>query len=202
MEYEYSNAVNPAKEKTFAFLLGAGCEGPGQLGLPTGNTFKRDTIVAHKVVDLIYALNKENGRSIRNGTILSNSNYGVLTQTIVECEIDEFNFSDEELQTINAYLRAFVENNPESASLTKDEKEEIKKKYKALYQREFFDKIKDFSTPTSILEPRVQYFLDNACFFLLLTRCLITYADRTRIPTKLIGSLSCTMRLIKVFYLG
>jgi len=34
-------------EKRIGFLVGAGCEGSDQLGLPSGNGFKRDTAKVH-----------------------------------------------------------------------------------------------------------------------------------------------------------
>ena len=56
--------------KKIAFLVGAGCEGAGQLELPSGKTFKKDTLLAEGVRNLIYQINKENGPIIKNGPII------------------------------------------------------------------------------------------------------------------------------------
>ena len=90
--------------KSIAFLLGAGCEGFGQLGLPSGKTFKRDTIIANRVADLIYSINEKKNPVIKNGTFLSYNSHGILAQTAIELELDTFGFSETEKAIVEKYI--------------------------------------------------------------------------------------------------
>ena len=49
--------------KKIAFIFGAGCEGNGQIGLPSGVEFQRTTILAKNAVSLArFFNNKEYGK--------------------------------------------------------------------------------------------------------------------------------------------
>ena len=148
-------------KKQITFLLGAGCEGRGQLGLPSGNSFKRDTIVAKDVTELIYAINKKNVPEIKNGTIIAHNSSSVLYQTICEYGMNRFVFSDADKHTIESYINLDDENN----NFDKNEKDVIRKAFSKIYREQFYDAIKKTDTATDELSDNVKFFLDHACFY-------------------------------------
>ena len=147
--------------KSIAFLLGAGCEGFGQLGLPSGKTFKRDTIIANRVADLIYSINEKKNPVIKNGTFLSYNSHGILAQTAIELELDTFGFSETEKAIVEKYISLELE----AIAVPESEQKQIKSDFKQLYRDCFYNKIKELSIPVEDLEPWVQFLLDNACFY-------------------------------------
>lgn len=147
--------------KSVAFLLGAGCEGNGQLGLPSGSNFKRDTIVANDVSNLIYCINSEpkDTPKIKNGTIIHHNNYSILYQTIVEYGLKGFNFSQNEIEVVNNYLDRDNKKN-------EDCKQQIIAKFKKLYQEKFYKAIKDNAkVENEISDDNIKFFLEKACFY-------------------------------------
>ena len=108
--------------KSVAFLLGAGCEGEGQLNLPSGKFFKRDTIVARNVSGLINAINSATNPKIKNGPVITAHGTSILYQTLCENGCDLFSFSDEE----KASVRAYLELKSSKLSYTEEEKKTIR----------------------------------------------------------------------------
>ena len=139
---------------TITFLVGAGCEGSKQLGLPSGPSFKRDTIIAESVCDLIYKLNYKTDPVIRNGTIIRHNSISVLYQTI--CEGTKIPFTDEQQSIVSQYIE--LENGTMKAS--DKEKTEIRDRFSKLYKEEFYNKIRNRST-----DERIITFLENAKFY-------------------------------------
>ena len=117
------------------FLFGAGCEGKGQYGLPSGCEFKRETILASNVKTLFSNLNSsEKGISIENGTIIKHNSTSILYQTLSECK-EKFEFSDEERCVVDSYL--------EKKHSGDSSDESVSKKFLDLYRKSFYYKIKD-----------------------------------------------------------
>ena len=137
------------------FIFGAGCEGKGQYGLPSGCEFKRETILASNVKTLFSNLNSsDKGISIENGTIIKHNSTSILYQTLSECK-EKFEFSDEERRIVDSYL--------EKKHSGDSSDESVSKKFLDLYRKSFYYKLKDLSAVS--IDPNLTFFLERACFF-------------------------------------
>ena len=151
-------------KKKIAFLTGAGCEGLGQLGLPAGSSFKRDTILAKGVVNLIYSLNQQADPKIRNGTIISYNSTNILYQTIMEYGGENLVHKPDENSKLDESDEMIFQNYLNIDSFNSVEQKRIRKKFGDLYRTKFYDIIaKDVSEKT--LTDPVRFFLENACFY-------------------------------------
>lgn len=147
--------------RCIGLLLGAGCEGKGQLGLPSGVLFKRDTIVADKVADLVYGVNRKEHPAITNGTIIAHNSYSILYQTLLEYTGKKFSFSQEEKEIVDRYISLSNGN----ISVSEQEKTDIRNAFAILYKIRFYDEIKNSVTSGKALNEDATLFLENACFY-------------------------------------
>lgn len=147
-----------------AFLIGAGCEGKGQVTLPSGETFKRDTIVAKDAVDLIKKINKEsNLYKVSRGGFLSYNSTSVLYQTLVELGVSEFSFSPHDSIIVKRYLQYKGNGKDDKGKPYSDvEKDKIRRDFQNFYKTKFYDVI---NNEGSSLSENVIKFLNNACFY-------------------------------------
>ena len=144
-------------KKQVTFLLGSGCEGKNQLELPSGVTFKRNTILAENIAKLVYAINFQEEPKIKNGPIITHRNSSILYQTIREHGLNSFSFSGNDQKTIEKYIK--LKDN--DSSITKEKS--ISKKFYKIYHKLFNDIIKE-NNPEDMSENAL-FFLDNACFY-------------------------------------
>ncbi len=144
-------------KKQVTFLLGSGCEGKNQLELPSGVTFKRDTIFAENVAELVYAINFKKQPEIINGSIITHRNSSILYQTIREHGLDSFRFSRNDKKIIEKYLE--LKNSNRGIKKEKD----ISKKFSKIYNDKFFKVIKENNYES--MSENVRFFLNNACFY-------------------------------------
>ena len=125
-------------DKSITFLIGAGCEGKEQLELPSGASFKRDTILSRNVTNLIESINinKKQDKSklypiSNNGLLRYNSN-SVLYQTYIEHK-DMFLFDESDQRIIDDYID--YKNN--SDKFGKDERKKITDSFQKLFYERF-----------------------------------------------------------------
>ena len=144
-----------------AFLLGAGCEGLEQMGLPSGNDFKRDTVVADKTVELIKLLNPSSDFKIKKGTILGHNSTNILYQTIVERGLESFCFDGSTEEVIKNYL----ELRSDDIERSEEEKKTIREGFLEVYKKQFYEPIRDMGINTAELSENVSIFLKNTCFY-------------------------------------
>ncbi len=147
--------------KKVTFLFGAGAE--SNFGLPSGAEFKRDTIVAKDVKEFSQNFNTHKNFSnykFDNGTILKYNSSSVLYQTVKECSIDSFNFSDEDKRILQKYDD--YKSGRKYANRSDDNKKTISEEFQKLYKRKIYDKIKN---PLAKNDNYTDYFLENAKFF-------------------------------------
>lgn len=142
-------------------LFGAGAEGKGQFGLPSGEGFKRDVILANNVASFanLFLRKSELGIKLRNGTIISAKSSSILYQTIVESqEIDAdilaILFPDQEdRKNAELYLKY-------KEGKATDEDEIISRKFTELYKKNFYDTLKD--PQADINSKAISFFLNHA----------------------------------------
>ena len=146
-----------------SFLFGAGCEDGGQLNLPAGDGFKRDTILAKDAVEFFLKLNKPtNSVKIRRGCFLTANSSNVLYQTIKEQGVKTFSFDTKSLLTVKQYLAAKDEGKDLFGKvLSQTDKDAIKESFRDLYRTQFYDEIVN-GKPT--LSGNAVIFLKKACF--------------------------------------
>ncbi len=144
-----------------AFLLGAGCEGLEQMGLPSGNDFKRDTVVADKTVELIKLLNPSSDFKIKKGTFLGHNSTNILYQTIVERGLESFCFDGSTEEVIKNYL----ELRSDDIERSEEEKKTIREGFLKVYKKQFYEPIRDMGINTAELSENVSIFLKNTCFY-------------------------------------
>ena len=151
-------------KKKITFLTGAGCEGAGQLGLPVGAGFKKDTILAKGVVDLIYSINQKTGSQIKNGTIIAQNSTSILYQTIMEHGIENLVHKPDESSKPDESDKTIFKNYLNIDSFSSEDQKEIRKKFKSIYRNKFYDVITD-DAPEETLSDPVRFFLEKACFY-------------------------------------
>lgn len=94
------------------FLFGAGAEGTGQIGMPFGNEFKKDMILAKNVASFIKSINNSTKPilTIREGTNIAYNSSGILYQTLAEMQetdpyaLDKLFDNDADKNTAKDYL--------------------------------------------------------------------------------------------------
>ncbi len=145
--------------KKVSFLVGAGCEGQGQLYLPSGRDFKRDTIVANQITILINAINPQGILSIRNGTILAHNSHSILYQTITEYP-NIFSFSGQDEEVVKNYCQLVQK----TKSYPDAEAEHIRKDFARIYTN-LYKEIKNYNVANDLLSKNAQAFLIHACFY-------------------------------------
>ncbi len=143
------------------FLFGAGAEGAGQIGMPFGNEFKKDMILAKNVASFIKSINNSTKPilPIREGTNIAYNSSGILYQTLAEMKeydsscMDKLFSKESDRQTAKEYLEYKQgESNPDN-----DTKQRIIESFSKLYRENFYDVVK-YGTSNEELE----YFLKNA----------------------------------------
>lgn len=120
--------------KSVAFLLGAGCEGKGQLELPSGAGFKRDTIVARNASELIYAINSATKPQIKNGPIITANCTSILYQTIREYGVNVFSFKKRDMTTVTKYMDLKTND----TVFKQSEKDKRKNRFADIYRKQFY----------------------------------------------------------------
>lgn len=144
------------------FLLGAGCEGKGQIGMSSGAKFQRKTILAKNVKDLINNLNNE--CDIRNGSFLTSNSTSVLYQTIKRMKKQNtymnFKWDEKQEKTIEEYLEY------KEGKTLKEKNKSIIDEFSNLYKTEIYNKLDnyDIENPQSN-SPNLNCFLENVCFY-------------------------------------
>ena len=143
-----------------SFLLGAGCEGTGQLDIPSGAAFKRDTILAKDAEILIKRINQgQYVDSIRKGCILSPNSTSILYQTIIE---DRENYAGlhlkkQEKRIIDEYCKY------KSGVQIKNNDKCIKSFQQLFREKIYCSVIKDDLSEDE--KKQIDAFLEKACFF-------------------------------------
>lgn len=173
-------------------LFGAGAEGKGQFGLPSGNGFKRDIVLANNVASFanLFLKNAASGITVNNGTTISHSSSSILYQTIVETKkIDpdamSTLFPDTcDREKAERYIQYKQRNEARSGE------EQIRNEFYSLYKR-FYAAIKDARRDT--LDESVTYFLEHAGIYAYLDS-LFNYLRKPEEYKK-----QCA-RVIKVYY--
>lgn len=142
-------------KRKIAFLMGAGCEGIDQLGLPSGADFKKKTIMAKDVVKLIYSINQTTDPKIKEGSIITYNSTSILYQTLVEYGIEALAKSNEEKSVFNNYLEI---------DKYDEKKSKIREQFKKIYKEQFYDVISQ-EVPEKEMSEQVLFLLNNACFY-------------------------------------
>lgn len=141
------------EKKKVVFLFGAGCEGKGQLGLPSGLDFAKGTLLANGAKELYEKLNGMNEYVMHNDKLIHHNASGILYQTLVE------NDSDGRLKKvlgeciINEYL--------EYKNGKKDK--DVSKKFTKIFKEKIYDELTKSNRKKYTEE--LELFLDRASFF-------------------------------------
>ncbi|WP_026836070.1 hypothetical protein [Eubacterium xylanophilum] len=139
------------------FLMGAGCEGKGQIGLSSGAEFQKETLLARRSKELANILN--NNMSLINGIFLTWNSYSVLYQTIIKKgSPDNFGWSEEHTKIANEYLDYRKDEKVE-------DKESICNSFLNMYKKEIYDKLKDHDIAEKDYGEVLKFFLENGCFY-------------------------------------
>lgn len=124
------------------FLFGAGAEGAGQIGMPFGNEFKKDMILAENVASFIKSINNSTKPilTIREGTNIAHNSSGILYQTLVEMQetdpyaLDKLFDNDADKNTARDYLD-YKLGSRKFEDVTKSKlKDDFRKLYKNFYK--------------------------------------------------------------------
>lgn len=168
------NSITSKKKKKVVFLFGAGAEGKGQYGMPSGTTFKREVICAkQKIKEFVKSFNMSSDNDgvevidkINDGSLLSSRKYTSLSQTIRE------NIGKESDFDMNDFPKDLVESNKKAIKVIinylnykADDKGKNKKYRNAFYEvykEEVFDKI---NKPNADKNTILEWFLDKACIY-------------------------------------
>ena len=116
-----------------SFLCGAGCEGAGQLGLPSGEAFKKDIVLAKDTSEFFNKLNISD-RKFENRAIIDARCTSILYQTVVEHKEIVSEFSDENRKTVEDYISYREKTGAFSKETDEKLKEDVKEKFKQLYK--------------------------------------------------------------------
>ena len=144
------------------FLLGAGCEGKGQIGMSSGAEFQRKTILAKNVKDLINNLNNE--CDIRNGSFLTSNSTSVLYQTIKRMKKQNtymnFKWDEKQEKTIEEYLEY------KEGKTLKEKNKSIIDEFSNLYKTEIYNKLDNYDIENPQSNSHIlNCFLENVCFY-------------------------------------
>ncbi len=141
------------EKKKVVFLFGAGCEGKGQLGFPSGSEFKREIICADGVSKLFKMINPYSSYVINEGKFLHHNASNVLYQTLKECDDDcklRLLLGEE---IINQYLN-YKDGNQENDG--------ISNRFAEIYRKQIYNPIIHANEPLSEVS---ELFLERASFF-------------------------------------
>lgn len=117
------------RKKKICFLFGAGCEGNGQIGLPSGANFKKDIVLSKEMNSLYKKINNSNVK-MQNSAIIDARCQNILYQTYKEHKDKLSVFSEGNKKIIEDYIKY-----REGKIETEDPKrEEVKRKFKELYK--------------------------------------------------------------------
>ena len=141
------------------FLCKAGCEGNGQLGLPSGEKFKKETIAAKGAKDLAYYLNKQQSGDdkFRDGCLIAHNSTSILYQTIIEHENDYkklFDFNKDEQKCLEEYIE--IKRNE------RKREKRVLEGFQDIYKKYFYDKIKNDKEIDG--DKNLKNFLEKGCF--------------------------------------
>lgn len=118
---------------TISFLCGAGCEGAGQLGLPSGEAFKKDIVLAKDTSEFFNKLNISD-RKFENRAIIDARCTSILYQTVVEHKEILSKFSDEHRKIVEDYICYREKTGAFSKETDEKLKEDVKEDFKQLYK--------------------------------------------------------------------
>lgn len=143
------------KKPKITILFGAGAEGKGQFGLPSGNQFKRDLIMGEGTKKFANQFLQEasSGITLGDGKIITANTTSVLYQTLIENEDALIELFPEDADRVKAekYVR--------KETFPKDERETIIKEFSDLYKEKFYEKVRDNQVAG---DKPVEYFLEHA----------------------------------------
>lgn len=142
------------KKKKVLFLFGAGCEGKGQFGLPSGAEFAKGTILAKGAKELYDKINKSGVYQMDNNKFIHHSASSILYQTIIENDKDGKLKDVLGRELIEQYLNYKKRNIVDST---------ISNKFKELYKTKIYDVVID--KEESEFTEEVKLFLERANFF-------------------------------------
>lgn len=174
-----------------AILFGAGAEGRGQLGLPLGEGFKRDVILAKNVASFAnhFLQKAESKIDLQNGIIISHNSSSILYQTIVETQ--EHNAEALEILFPNIGDREVVNQYLQYKRDRSRTEEGISKKFTKLYKEKFYDALKN--AETDISSNPISFFLTHAGIYSFLDS-LFNYLRKPESYKR-----ECA-RVIKIYY--
>lgn len=133
-EYLERNMKEKEGDKmTISFLCGAGCEGTGQLGLPSGEDFKKDIVLAKDTSEFFNKLNISD-RKFESRAIIDARCTSILYQTVVEHKEILSKFSDQRRKTVEDYISYREKSGVFFKEEDEKHKEEVKKQFKQLYK--------------------------------------------------------------------
>lgn len=190
MKIDYENDTKGVMiMRKITILFGAGAEGKGQFGLPSGKDFKRDVILA-KDVELFANLFLQNAKSkikLNKGTIISAQSSSILYQTILEGKNIETNlkelFPDQNDRDIAVRYLEYKKNNTSDKNISQE--------FKKLYHDNFYDAIIGDKGNTN--NDEIAYFLQKAGIYAFLDS-LFNYLRKPETYKN-----ECA-RVIKVYY--
>lgn len=164
----------------YTFLIGAGAEGEGQIGMSSGAHFKRKIILANGVRE--FAGYFVDNKMMRDGKLLTANSTNVLYQTIVEKLDDDVNVNQDETNTIQKKMhfdekqwekiRAYIDkknspckddakgtDNTENNDVS-DNESNVVDEFRKIYQETIYYKMN--SDEEIAKDTTLEYFLDNA----------------------------------------
>lgn len=141
---------NNSKKYKIAFLCGAGCEGFGQMGLPSGSSFKKDIVLSNDARFFFDKLNSNKDFSMKNGAIIDARCSSILYQTFKENSELLGKMENKNQEIIKAYnsYRNESSRHPDNKNIVSD--------FKNLYKNFVLDE-KD----GSVLESEKEIFFKN-----------------------------------------
>ena len=92
------------RKKKICFLFGAGCEGNGQIGLPSGANFKKDIVLSKEMNSLYKKINNSNVK-MQNSAIIDARCQNILYQTYKEHKDKLSVFSEGNKKIIEDYIK-------------------------------------------------------------------------------------------------
>ena len=140
-------------------LFGAGAEGKGQFGLPSGNQFKRDLIMGEGTKEFANQFLQEasSGITIGDGKIITANTTSVLYQTLIEDEdaLQELFSNTKDRKKAETYLHKTKSPKEYSG----DKKKRINKDFSDIYKKHFYKNL--IANQIEGNKP-VEYFLEHA----------------------------------------
>lgn len=146
------------RKKKICFLFGAGCEGNGQIGLPSGANFKKDIVLSKEMNSLYNKINNPNVK-MQNSAIIDARCQNILYQTYKEHKEKLSVFSESNKKIIEDYIK-YREGKFESED---PKREEIKRKFKELY-KSLIDAASDLKNSILVSDEEKNAFFANLTF--------------------------------------